>query len=69
MPCASTVAAAAPPTPRPSGPMNSRSSAMLRMLLNTRNSSGVTLLPTDCMRLDSRLYAIVSGMPARITVR
>ena len=69
MPCESTVAAAAPPTPRLSRPINSKSSAILRKLLNITNNSGVTLLPTACIRLDSRLYAIVSGMPARITVR
>ena len=46
MPCASTVAMAAPRTPSPSGPMNAASSPTFSTLLNSRNSSGVTLLPT-----------------------
>lgn len=39
------------------------------MQLKSRKKSGVTLLPTDCIMFDSRLYAIDSGMPARMTVR
>ena len=69
MPCASTVAMAAPRTPRPSGPIKAISSPMFSTLLNSRKNSGVMLLPTACSMADSRLYAMVSGMPSRMTAR
>ena len=45
MPCAMTVATAAPCTPMPSPAMNHRSSATFSPELMSRNTSGITLLP------------------------
>ena len=45
MPWATTVAAAAPPTPSCSGPIKAMSSPMLSTVLNSKKYSGVRLFP------------------------
>ena len=55
MPCAMTVATAAPRTPMPTPAMNHRSSPTFSTELMSRNTSGITLLPMARSRPAQRL--------------
>ncbi len=55
MPCAMTVAIAAPRTPMPKVRINSRSSTMFTSDEKIRNTSGMKLLPIARSRPEHRL--------------
>ena len=68
MPCAMTVATAAPRTPMPTPAMNHRSSPTFSAELMSRNTSGITLLPMARSRPAHRLYINMTTTPRSITM-
>ena len=69
IPCDSTVAKAAPNTPMLNTRMKSKSRPIFRTAAIIRKITGTTELPRDLRYPDSRLYSIVAGMPANMTIR
>ena len=63
MPCAMTVAIAAPRTPMPKVRINSRSSTMLSRLQNTRKISGVLESPSALKIENGVKYAATAIRP------